>query len=227
MKSNIITVIISLAVIAFCAYSCEQNSNLADSRGSVIKEQQATIVKVTLKNDKYGFEKDRAIADRKTLLESYGFLEDSLKAMGIKAKNLESALFISQRTRGSGVGRIDTLTIRENDTVYVVRKLNITEPFFRFSATLYPANTYDYQYDIYDSLSLVNTSSRKNIFKPMQHKITVVNANPKTVITGITSLTIREDSKRIIIGPMVGYGVTNTGLSSFVGIGATWRVISF
>lgn len=221
----IIVALISLLFIGQCSRSKLRND--VNSRDSIIKEQNASIEQVKLDNGKLAFQKTRAEGDLKSLLNGYNWLEDSLKKLGIKTKDLESALFIAQKTQGSGTGIIDTVTISESDTVYTVGRISIEEPFFQLSASFYPDNRYKYSYSIFDSLSIVNTTHRKNIFSNYEHVVMVVNANPKTIISGITSLTIKEKPYRVAISLTLGYGVSRSGLSPFVGIGVSKPLIKF
>jgi hypothetical protein len=201
--------------------------NDVKSRDWIIKEKNASIEKVKLDNGKLAFEKTRAKGDLKSLLNGYNWLEDSLKKMGVKTKDLQSALFIAQRTEGSGIGVIDTVTILESDTVYTIGRILIQEPFFQLSASFYPDQRYKYTYSIFDSLSVLNTTHRKNIFSNYEHTVRVVNANPKTVISGITSLTIREQPYKWSISLTFGYGISSSGLSPFVGLGVSKPLIKF
>ena len=227
MRNNIIIGAFSLMVIAFTVNSCVNHKSKSESKTTIISEQNATIEGIELDNNLIAHEKERVEADLNTITESYSFLEDSLKAMGVKAKNLKAALFIAQSTKGHGEGTTNTVTITKNDTTYIASEISITEPYFLFSSTTLPDNSYTYEYDVYDSLSLLNIRSRKNFFHKWENKVRVVNSNPKTTISGITSLTIKEKPKRITIGLMVGYGVTNSGLSPFAGVGISTPIISF
>lgn len=228
MKKILITIIvalIALLVIGQCSRSKLKND--VNTRDWIIKEQNSSIERVKLDNGKLAFEKTRAEGDLKSLLNGYNWLEDSLKKLGIKTKNLQSALFIAQRTKGSGTGTIDTVTISESDTVYSVGRISIEERFFQLSASFYPNNRYKYSYSIFDSLNIINTSHRKNIFSNYEHTVRVINANPKTVISGITSLTIKEHPYRLAISLTLGYGISSSGLSPFVGIGVSKPIIRF
>ncbi len=226
-KTLIIIIAVLIILLGWTYIKNGQLKDKVDSKESIIKEQNASIEKIKLKSGAIAFEKTRVEADLQSLKDGYGFLEDSLKQMGIKAKNLESALFISQQTSASGTGKIDTIEINTESEVYKASHLSIVEPFFNFSANIKPSGEYLYQYNIFDSLTVVKTSQRKSIFHAYEHKIRVFNANPKTEITGITSLTIKERPYRWAISVTAGYGITNNGLSPFVGIGVSKPLIRF
>lgn len=228
MKKILIIIIIALVGLLFigqCSRSKLEND--LKSRDWIIKEKNASIKKVKLKNGSLAFDKIRAEGDLKSLLNGYNWLEDSIKKLGVKNKHLRAALFISQKTIGSGTGRIDTVTITESDTVYQVGLISIQEPFLLFKVQLYPDQQYKYSYSIFDSLSIINTSHRKNIFSNYEHNIRVVNANPKTEISGITSITIKERSYKWSISLTMGYGINSSGLSPFIGIGVSKPLIKF
>lgn len=228
MNKNLIIIIICLiALLVYGQISRMRIKTSNETKDLIIKEQNASIEKVELQNGKLAFDKTRAEGDLKSLLNGYNWLEDSLKKLGIKSKNLESALFIAQKTTGSGIGIIDTVTISESDTVYTVGRISIEEPFFQLSASFYPDNRYKYSYSIFDSLSILNTTHRKNIFSPYEHKVRVINANQKTVLSGVTSLTIKEQSYRWAISINLGYGISKNGLSPYFGIGFSKPLIKF
>ena len=217
-----------ILVIALLGISFWQNLEMNDkveSLESVVTEQNSEIERITQKNGDVITQKDRAIADRKTIENSYKWAKDSLNKMGIKNKELRSALFLAQKTTGSGDGRIDTIRIEQHDTTLVEGRIGVQERFFNMDLTLYPSGDFVYGYSVYDSLSIANTTSRKNIFSEWEHKVKVNTANPNTTITGITSLTIKERKSKFVIGPVVGYGIGKDGLSPYFGIGILKPII--
>lgn len=226
-KQNIIIAVIALIAAFFIFRSCDKKNAKIESQASVISEQTAKIITVKVKGDKEAFEKTRAIADLKTLTESYNFLSDTLKAMKIKKKDLESALFLAQSTQGRGEGTVEIVTVTRDNVVVQGQDMAIREPFFTFNAITFPDKTFEYNYEITDSLSIVNTTTRKNIFSPWENNVRVLNANPKTKLKGITSLTVRNKEPVIVIGVSVGYGITPSGFEPFLGITATRPIIKF
>jgi hypothetical protein len=181
-----------------------------------------------MKSGEIGFEKVRVEADLKSLQESYGFLEDSLKELGVKTKQLSSALFLAQRTQGSGEGRIDTVRIQgEADTVKVGLKMEIKERYFDFIANIYESGNYDYNYSTYDSLAIVNVTKRPTPFHARVHSVKIVNANPNAKISGITSLTIVEKPRKFHLGPLVSVTHDGERIRPFIGIGMAYSFLSF
>lgn len=82
-----------------------------------------------------------------------------------------------------------------------------------------------FTFAVRDSLALV--SSRKNFgFLGLKRKNTVevISYNPKTEITGVKSIEIVENPKRVGIGIMVGYGMSKDGLSPVVSAGVYYRI---
>lgn len=198
-----------------------------ETQGQIIDERNAHVERIELDNGKIISEKLRVTGEFKELSRGYTYLKDSLKEMGIKAKEMKTALFLARETKGEGMGKIDTVTISDIDTVYMGHALSIQEPFFSFYATIYPSNEYQYHYSIFDSLSVVNTVERRNIFSAREYKVKVYNSNPKTIVTGMTSLTIKERQYKWVAGPMFGYGVGMNGSSPFVGFGIMRAVVRF
>ncbi|NVJ47286.1 MAG: hypothetical protein HWE07_09165 [Cytophagia bacterium] len=206
--------------------------NKLESQTSIISEKNAQIDSIQLKNGTLAYEKIAAVADRKSLEEGYTFLKDSLKQMGVKIKSLQNAVFLARQTNSSGSGQIDTVRIVQTlpgsiDTVLISRQLNINERFFSFRADLFPDDTFDYRYTFTDSLSILNTATRRNWFSPKEYKIRVVSANPNTRLTGATSLTVKESGTRWSIGLFGGYGWNGQKFTPTVGIGITREIIAF
>ena len=228
-KERLLYIIILIIVILFWMRSCSNKESRISQQRTVIEEQTSELMLIKVKKDRFAIEKRRAEANLSILKDSYVFLEDSLKAMGIKLKNMQSVVFLAQQTSGNGSGTVRYDTITQTDTLYVsniaTKHLDIDERFFKFRAQLFENDRFNYQYTVYDSLSIVNTTSRKNIFKTWEHNVRVLSANPKTNITGLTSLTVKNKEPFIDIGISVGYGITPAGLQPFLGISATKSII--
>ncbi len=206
---------------------CNSDADKVDQKDQIIAEKEAKIKEVRLKNGKTASDKLRVEADLKSLKEGYGFLEDSLKHMGIKAKHLKSALFLAQHTRGSGKGKIDTVNIIRNDTVIIAREMSIEEKYFRFNATIFPHGDFDYYYSFTDSLAIINITTRKNIFSKRVHSVRVVNSNPNMKLSGITSLTITEKGHKYHIGPVLMLSYDKGRVRPAFGVGVVYSLISF
>lgn len=219
-----------IAIIAFVViiimgnlYMNQKSSN--QSKSSIIAEKNAEIKAVKLNNNQLAYEKKRAIANAETIKEGYAFLEDSLKALDIKLKEVESALFVVTTSETKGSGEIDTVYIDSLQTV--AGNLRVSKPFFLFDGYLYQDGSFSYTSVVRDSLALVNTVTRKSIFSKWQYNTRVVSANPDLVVTGITSITVKEKGNNFTIGITAGYGIGSGGLTPFVGIGITKPIIKF
>ena len=219
-----------IAIIAFVViiimgnlYMNQKSSN--QSKSSIIAEKNAEIKAVKLNNNQLAYEKKRAIANAETIKEGYAFLEDSLKALDIKLKEVESALFVVTTSETKGSGEIDTVYIDPLQTV--AGNLRVSKPFFLFDGYLYQYGSFSYTSVVRDSLALVNTVTRKSIFSKWKYNTRVVSANPDLVVTGITSITVKEKGNNFTIGITAGYGIGSGGLTPFVGIGITKPIIKF
>ncbi|GHE64990.1 hypothetical protein [Roseivirga thermotolerans] len=231
-KINFIIIVVLLAVSIVFGRATYHLGNRLESQTSIISEKNAQIDSIQLKNGTLAYEKLTAVADRKSLEEGYSFLKDSLKQMGVKIKTLQNAVFLARQTSNSGSGQIDTVRIVQTlpesvDTVLISRQLNINERFFSFRADLFPDDSFDYRYTFTDSLSILNTATRRNWFAPMEYKVRVVSANHRTNLTGATSLTVREKGTRWSLGAFGGYGWNGQKFTSIVGIGITREIIAF
>ncbi|WP_252948514.1 hypothetical protein [Roseivirga pacifica] len=231
-KPQIIIILILLFTTAVFAYKAFNLKQRVVGKDNIIAEQNATIDSVVLKNGNIAYSQRAAQADLKSLKQGYSFLEDSLRNMGLKVKHLQNAVFLARQTSASGSGKIDTVKIVEQlpgttDTVLINRQLNISERFFKFKADLFANDTYNYEYTFTDSLSIVNTTSRKNWFAPRVYNVRVVSANPNTRLTGITSLAVKEEGTRWSLSIFGGYGWNGQQFSPTIGIGVSREIIKF
>lgn len=82
-----------------------------------------------------------------------------------------------------------------------------------------------FTFSVRDSIALVSSRKRYG-FLNLKTKNTVeaVSYNPKSTLTGMRSIEVIDRPKRIGIGVMVGYGMSNTGLSPIVAAGVYYRI---
>jgi len=147
--------------------------------------------------------------DQQTFKQYHADIVDSLKAAGIKIRNVEKIVTVSSHTT-------DTVTLVKNQ--YVDRWTNIH---------LLDSNTIAYSNK--DSLALV-THHKKFGFLNLNSKYVTqaIAFNPNTTLTGITSVEVVPKRNRLNAGIHTGYGIT---LSSGqvragwqVGIGLQYRI---
>lgn len=210
-----------IAAIAFVLFFVGRSlEHKSDSlvKDQVLEEKLADIEALKTLNGHLRYEKDAAELDKKTAEQYYKAELDSIKEWhDVKVKSLERALAISQETRGEGTVKIDTIEVVVGDSVIVASKFGVQETFFTFDGIIYPSGDLSYSYAIFDSLSIVNHRKKVGLFRAPENKVSVYNKNPKTVITGITSITIKERPPKWVIGIGGGFGY-GQGLGPQVGI---------
>lgn len=155
------------------------------------------------------------------LLESSRDSTKQLKKLVDKYKNVSVA--------------VRTETITEIKKIRVPYKLDIAK-------FIQPINVIDENYYIQgyssnkglfiDVLRIPNTQSivignKKDGFFSYEYRIDVINSNPYITTTSIDGYTNKTQKKRFGIGFQVGYGITGTSLSPYIGFGATYSIIRF
>jgi len=184
------------------------NSRLQDNLR--ISNQQAEIWR-----DKYGRshgEVERLKLTNKELREAMPALIDSIKRdfKDVKPRTITNVVTVTKVVRDTIPFPVDNPLGFHYKDRWNEFKIN-TDSTFSFS--------------VKDSLALV--SSRKNFgFLGLKKKNTVevVSYNPKSTITGLKSIEIVENPKRVGIGIMVGYGMSKDGLSPVVSAGVFYRI---
>lgn len=225
MNIDRILLIVVLLLAGWFAIQSQNKSESIKSKDSVIQEKNAKIKIIEQRNGKLVFEKQRAVADKETMSHSYGFLKDSLISLGAKMKQLESATFVATQTTGSGTTQAkDTVLI--HDTLKLdAHQIRVSKPFFTLSGTLYPNNKFDYSYVISDSLALLNTVTRRNVFSKWEYTTRVQSANPDLRVIGLTSLTVKGKESKLDVSLFVGTGFGANGFTPvFIGVGVSRRL---
>lgn len=220
-KAFLGVIVAAIAFVLFFVGRALEHKSDSLVKDQVLEEKLADIQALKTLNGHLRYEKDAAELDKKSAEKYYKAALDSIKEWhDVKVKNLERALAISQETRGEGTGRIDTVEVPVPgypDSVIVASKFGVQETFFTFDGIIYPSGDLSYSYAIFDSLSIVNHRKKVGLFRAPENKVSVYNKNPKTTITGITSITIKERPPKWVIGIGGGFGY-GQGLGPQVGI---------
>ena len=200
-----ISIAVIIVLVMLQLRSCAREDELNDSL--VVASEEASIWQD--KFNRSNAEISVLQLQRGTFEKYHAKIVDSLKAAGIKIKNVEKIVTVSSHTT-------DTVTLVKNK--YVDRWTNIN---------LLDSNTVAYSNK--DSLALV-THHKKFGFLNLKSKYVTqaIAFNPNTTLTGITSTEVVPKVRRINLGIYTGYGLTLSGEvvrpGLQVGIGLQYRI---
>lgn len=220
VKLGIGAILVVLCLFLFGRSERYRNQSVA--LDEVLTEKEADIQALKTWNGHLRYEKEEAVIDKQTAKEHYKAELDSIERWHqVKLKSMERALAIAQKTTGSGTVLVDTVTIYVDSDVTQPQgglKFGVQEDFFTFDGLIDHSGSLRYSYTIFDSLSIVNHRKRVGLFRTPENVVSVYNKNPKTTITGITSLTIKEKPPRWVLGVGGGAGYGPGGLGGQIGV---------
>jgi hypothetical protein len=149
-------------------------------------------------------------------------LRKSISDIGRNGRNLNEATTISTETRDSLILKTVFDTVVVNNEIKVNETLKYSDKWLDLE--YFPSNQ-SLTYASRDSLSIVKYEKKQGFLKPRITSIQVINHNPRSSVTGIRQFEITPKSKRFDFGLQAGYGFTNNGMSPYVGIGFTIRLL--
>jgi len=202
-----------------------------------IKEQQNIIAEKNSKIEYYkndlGTETAKRVAveaSKKKLKESYDEEIKELKRRhSIKLSSLESAILASTATVVT-----DTVEVHYTDTVLVNEELptftfSKTDVYHSISGSFYNGRI-NYEFSAFDSLSFVFHYNRTGFLGmgPRELVVEGSSSNPYTKIDGIKGIKVGVERRRPFgIGITAGYGITDSGIGPFIGVGLTYNIVRF
>lgn len=214
-----------LLVVGALLYVVIKKESQINGLTSVINEKTAKIEYYENKLGETVASKVVAEADLQTLKESYADAMDSIKQrFNVKLRNVVAAASIKVTVR-------DTLVVDKTDTLMVegqrVRQYNYSDKWVAFQLNdplVSPPTLYFEYFEQYD---IVAHRKSRGLFKRKELYVDVVTASPYASVTGIRSFKVEKDKSRWGIGFSAGYGISNSGLSPYLGIGATYTLLRF
>lgn len=205
-------------------------SDQRDSYQSLAEAQQDT---VRIWRNKYGkarAEKKSVLASKQALRSYYRSRFDSLeKQMDIKMKHMRSLIGVGSVTERRILATVATVPIYMRDTVTVKDAVYFNAEAFHFQDKwltidgLLINKRLDLVYTHRDSINLVTSWKRKNIFHRRALTIDAVSYNPFSTITGLDHMEVSIRPRRFGIGPYVG--ISPSGWS--VGVSIHYSIIQF
>jgi hypothetical protein len=211
MKTKLIIAGLIVLVLLLAGHILKVNK----AQNRLRENLRITELKADIWKDKEGrshAEIERLQLTNKELREVMPALLDSIKKdfAKVKPKTIKSIVTVTTVVR-------DTIPFPVSNPLSFLYRDQWNEFKLNQNATL--------SISIRDSLALVSSGKRSG-FLNLKTKYTTeaISYNPKVTLTGIRSIDIIPEERRWGIGVMVGYGVTNKGLSPIVAGGIYYRI---
>jgi hypothetical protein len=198
--------LLGILFLVMYVYQCEHSSQLQDA----LVSQQDSAKFWRDEAGRSNAEKTTVELQLRDAKKVQGELLDKIKTQtGIKPRNVETVVTVTTHTR-------DTIHLnwgRYEDEWAVFDLLD--------STTL--------AYSIRDSITLIHHRDHYGFLGlKTKDKVRAISFNPRSTITGLTSLEIEPPKRRFSVGPYVGYGLTTSGgvvrTGVQVGVGITFRI---
>lgn len=229
-KRNIIIIVLGIALAILIKFyftkadKLEESQNLLDSSNS----------ELILSKDKLGNE----IAKREVMQTYNTKLFTSLKTQDSLIKELQVVVKDVRKqikkggsaTMYEGETNVDQSTVTNifqntGDSLPTYKsefnnewlKYSINSSFDSTSLDLKVKNKY----------SIVLGSEKKNIFSKRVPFATITNYNPYSFTTDTRTYQVKMKTKRFTFGVQAGYGITNSGLGPYFGVGGGYTLLRF
>ena len=166
-------------------------------------------------------------ADLNLLKKTHGQQLDSVAdRFNIRIRNLQTALNAAIVSGGHQVVEVVTTDTVIQEVKVPVNSFKYKDKWISISGKIYNNNaTIDWEY--YDEIQFILHYKRQNMFKRKELYVSAVSTNPHARIVGLESMRVTNTKTRFGIGLMAGYGVSDTGLSPFIGAGVYYSIINF
>lgn len=205
---NIIIVLLILGLLAFYMWDKARQGNAQWEQ--IVQAQEDTVVHY---RNSYGHmvaERDAAMGSLNQLKMAYpGMIAKVEKELGIKAKNMVTALEAEFRAKGMGkvIIRRDTVKMQA-DRYYVQDALvNIDDGYLKLDGTI-KLDSWDslkYTYSYSDTL-ITAFEVKKSLFKKDRIRVISVLSNPNAKIVQTTGVVVHEvKPKRFVVSVGVHY----------------------
>lgn len=227
---NRLTAIIGVIVVAGLLFFAGQFFRVKNQRDDAIKVAQLQKQKTKKWRDQFGLARGevRSItADKKTLEEVY---EKELKSKeeeikGLKTKNLSSITNVSTSTSDTIEVEVERVV---KDTVTNEEEINFAfeDRWTKINGSVIQNDLF-LTYSVRDSLSFTSYYENKWFKKP-ELVLHGISYNPKTTIDNLQEIKVSlPPKKKWIMGPQAGVTYIDGTVQPYVGIGITFRLISF
>lgn len=156
-------------------------------------------------------------------------LRKQVSGLNKNLRNLEGFIKTEWTINVGGTAPLtDTVIIRDGTPV-AAKHFSYRDDWNSLTGIISPdPSEVEFEFDIRDSLTLVSYWQGSGFLKPKKLMVHGFNSNPKVSITGLRAVSIKDYRPRKIgLGFFAGYGVSNTGLSPQIGIGAYYKLIEF
>lgn len=141
----------------------------------------------------------------------------------VKNKRISTLLEGVMKSKGNGTVIInnittDTTSIEKTKTKPNNKKSFLINDSYLSLNGIISNDSLDYSYTYADRVLFGVYEKRMGFFKPRQTTVVASLSNPKGVITNINSIEIIPKQPKLYLSLSGGYGMTNQGLSPFIGV---------
>jgi hypothetical protein len=216
--ATVILVVVAMFIIKRCDETVKHHNHIitVDSL-SILKQLNAKIV---VSRDSLGSlvsKKEVMVGDYKRIAEAYKKdfigkdkeLDNLMKRIN---KNTTNATSFSTEIK------FDTTVLIKHDTI------QFNDKWINLIATVKNDSSH-IKLKIEDEF-IANFTEEKHFFKNKNY-VYITNINPYSVTKNVESFSQEKHNKRLGVGFQVGYGITATRLSPYVGIGISYQVFQF
>jgi hypothetical protein len=203
-----LVVIAILAFALFVVYDWGRGQQMtAESRGSIIREQNAELEYRKSKEGKIIAEKEAAVAQVKDLKEAYPRLAKLLtEQMDIRLKNLRTSIQAEFQALNSGTSNIIRDTIfKEGKPVAFVDSVKVDDGYLNLDGILNPSNSgelksLDWKYSYQDSVTIALHVKKKWFLgkETLYSSFMLQNPNAKVINSTSTQVQTYRDKRWVI-----------------------------
>lgn len=220
----IIAILILLLVILWDKYQGQKMT--AESRGSIIKEQNAELTYRKTKEGQLIADKVAAEARTQDLQEAYPRLAKVLAdQMDVRLKNLKTAIQAEFRAINTGTAVLVRDTIIIEGKVVPVDSVSINDGFLAFRGEL-RRDKFAWDYSYQDSVTIALHVKKKWFLGKETLYSSIMLKNPNAKVTNSTTVQVKEfKDKRWVLSVGASYDPFSNTVRPGVMFG--WRVIAF
>ena len=205
LPKTLLIVAALVMVIVYLMFRLQGKSNQLDSANSALTEKEATIREFRTAQGKTATEKVTAEVSKSDLKDHYPEVAKQLKDLEIRVSQLKGVLTATIEAKGKGEVIIVRDTIRVTGAVPVILdSVKINDGYLRFKGQA-KDRMFGYSYTYQDSITFVFSEKKIWLFGRRLTYGTGILQIANARITNLSSILIKQPSKRWNISAGIGY----------------------
>jgi hypothetical protein len=210
--------VIAIVIIAALGYFMVVQRREIIRQETFLKAQEIVVENWTDKHNMSNSKAERIEGDLRTIRELYKMQTDTIESLQGKLKRKEIVSY--QKVDAVVKNTIVAEAIEEGDTV----RFEYKDKYTRVTGVLTDKFTIELEQVV--PLHLYNYKERSGFFKKTTY-VHAVSTNPNVVLTGVSSIVVKEKIKRFGLGVQVGMTYIDTGFRPYLGVGLSYNFIRF